>query len=170
MFRHSGPRRPARLAGLAALPALALGLAGPAVAQSDPATSAASEQPPAVACTPGAFGEGAELDVESGDDQAITHMGVEFQCGDILSDGTYIPTGYRIYLSGECAQGTCHYPTIFAYPTAREGHYEAFFVEDGLNVTLRIRKIQRAVDVIYVGREPGDTGKPIRAAYQFRAE
>ena len=190
MFRRLSFRHGAHLA---ALTALAVGLAGPALAQSNDAATppaaqaekpdradradkpdraaqkaAKTEQAAAPTCTPGAFGEGVDLDVEKGDDGAIKTLGVAFQCSETLSDGTFIPEGYRVYLSGDCADGPCAYPTMLALPTAREGQYEAFFVENGMNVTLRIRKVRGRVVVTYIGREPGDRGKPTRAVYEFR--
>ncbi|MEM0906407.1 MAG: hypothetical protein AAGJ94_03520 [Pseudomonadota bacterium] len=128
-------------------------------------------------CEPGAFGEVADFTVSKSEDKRVTAVSLEYQCGDTLSDGTFIPTGYRLYLEGECGEGACNYPTLMAMPTAREGQLTASYVQDGKDVTVRMRKSRRGVNLNVMAREPrrgrrngGDGGgraKPERANYRL---
>lgn len=121
-------------------------------------------------CTPGSFGEGVSLNASQGDDKAVTMVHLEFQCGDVLSDGTYVPTGYRVELEGECGDAACSYPLAFVSATARPGAYQGMFVDDGKDVVLRLRKARRGTRLIMISQAPGDRGnkvKPTRARYRL---
>lgn len=122
------------------------------------------------ACTPGAFGEGVSLKATEGDDKAVTMVHLEFQCGDVLSDGTYVPTGYRVELEGECGEAACQYPLAFVAATARPGAYQGAFVDDGKDVVLRLRKANRGTRLIMISQAPGGRGnkvKPTRTRYRL---
>lgn len=122
-------------------------------------------------CTPGAFGEGASLNVSQGDDKAVTAVHLDFQCGDVLADGTYIPTGYRVELEGECGDAACDYPLAFVFATARPDSYQGGFVRDGEDVVIRLRKANRGTRLVMISQEPGGRGngnKPTRGRYRLK--
>jgi len=150
----------------AALGAVALcGQPGLAAAQQAGDDTAAAAVPD---CTAGPFGEGVSLTPQDGDDPAVTAIHLEFQCGDILSDGTLIPTGYRVELEGECNGAPCNYPMTILMPTASDNRYEGAFVSDeGKDVTLRVRKTRRGVVFLMLTRTPGSGEKPTRLRYQL---
>ena len=158
-------RRPGRWAACAAAAAL-LALPLPASAQdaTAPNTAAAAADPvETMACTPGVFGEGVSLTANDAETDAVTAMHLEFQCGDVLSDGTYIPTGYRVELEGECGDAACNYPMSFLLPTAHEGRFEGLFVTDaGEDVILRLRKNRNGAMLVMIRQTPGSGDKPER--------
>ncbi|MEM9222477.1 MAG: hypothetical protein AAGB11_08745 [Pseudomonadota bacterium] len=131
---------------------LAMALAAPANAQE--------------ACSPGTYGDFIELTVNEGNDKAVTSAELEFQCGDTLSDGTFVPTGYRLHLEGECGSGACNYPTAILFPTARRNQLAGLFVFDGKDYTVRMRKTRRGsqLNLSIRGQE---RGKPQRARYRL---
>ncbi|MEO1103969.1 MAG: hypothetical protein AAFW98_09620 [Pseudomonadota bacterium] len=118
-------------------------------------------------CPAGAFGEWADFDVSEGDDDAISQLSLEFQCGDTLSDRTFIPTGYRLYLDGACGGASCEYETVLALPTARDNQYEANFVLGGNNVTARLRKGRRGTTLIMITRPPKRGAERQRSTYRL---
>lgn len=160
---HSNSLRSTLFAALGAV-ALA-GLPGAAAAQQAADGDAA---PAAPACTAGAFGEGVSLTPKQGEDPAVTAVHLEFQCGDILSDGTFIPTGYRIELEGECGDAACSYPMAFVSETASPNRYEGGFVSDeGNDVMLRVRKTRNGVVLLMLTRTPGSGEKPERLRFRL---
>lgn len=158
-------RRTGRWAAWAAAAAL-LALPLPASAQNAaaPNTAAAAADPAeTMHCTPGVFGEGASLTANDAESDAVTAMHLEYQCGDVLSDGTYIPTGYRVELEGECGDAACNYPMSFLLPTAHESRFEGLFVTDqGEDVILRLRKNRNGAMLVMIRQTPGSGNKPER--------
>lgn len=154
-------RQWAAACGAAALVALPL----PALAQDAAAPAAAdtTTAPPPQQCAPGAFGEYVSLMPEDAETDVVTAMHLEFQCGDILSDGTYIPTGYRVELEGECDGAPCDYPLAFVMATAHENRFEGLFVtHDGADVIMRLRKNRNGAMLVLVTQTPGSGEKPER--------
>ena len=151
-------------ASLAAAALLALPL--PAVAQNAtaPNTAAAAADPAEpLHCTPGSFGQGVSLTADGAESDAVTALHLDFQCGDVLSDGTFIPTGYRAELEGECGEGPCNYPLAFLMPTAHENRFEGIFVTDeGEDMILRLRKNRNGAMLVVIKQTPGSGDKPER--------
>ncbi|MEM6762054.1 MAG: hypothetical protein AAF615_04180 [Pseudomonadota bacterium] len=144
--------------GLALTPHSPMGI-GHAVAQDEFADD----------CAPGIFDVGGTYRTRRGDDDRVTTAIIEFQCGDVLSDGTFIPTGYRVQLEGDCNGAPCEYPMLMANETAREAVYNASFVDEGKNVVVRLRKPRQGqgVTIIVIRRAPERGAEPDRAIYRL---
>jgi len=155
---HPSARNAARLGVLTAL-----------VLSSSLAPHATTPAAAQLLCEPGVFGEAASFEVRRAEDMRVTSMRLEFQCGDVLSDGTLIPTGYRVELEGECDGAPCDYPVVMARDTAREGQLEATFVRDGRDYTVRIRagRRGRGATVSVISRPPGRGQQRDRAVYRM---
>ena len=162
-------RRWAAACGAAALVALPLpALSQDAAAPSTTDTTTADAAPAPEQCSPGVFGEFASLSASEAETDAVTAVHLEFQCGDILSDGTFIPTGYRVELEGECDGAACDYPLAFLVPTASEGRYEGMFVSnDGADVILRLRRNRQGAILAMIVQTPGSGEKAERTRVQL---
>lgn len=168
------PHTPLRRAILAGLGAFVLAAAPAAVSAQQaadtpaaPAAESTDAAPPVPTCQPGAFGEGVSLAPRNDKDPSVTAVHLEFQCGDILSDGTYIPTGYRIQLEGECGDAPCDYPLAFLTPSADGARYEGSYISaEGDDVILRVRRNRGdTIVLIMLTRTPGEDAKPERARF-----
>ncbi|MEM8663799.1 MAG: hypothetical protein AAGF49_06715, partial [Pseudomonadota bacterium] len=123
-----------------------------------------------VDCTPGAFGEGGTYEATDAEDTRVTAVIIEFQCGDTLSDGTFIPTGYRVLVEGDCDGVDCGYPVVIAKPMAQPDMYGANFAFEGRNVALRMRPPANGegVNLFWTAREPGPDSEAERGRYRLR--
>ena len=106
--------------------------------------------------------------------QAITEVSISFQCGGSTSDGAYIPTGYRLELTGECAAGTCDLGTTVATEGPDDKSFVASMKDEVGFRQIRLGKNRRdnwtlAVRTRAEG-ERGGHGANANVRYQLRAD
>jgi hypothetical protein len=126
------------MGALAALFAASL-LAAPVAAQSPLVLTQEAD----LFCEPGPIGIAGEYANPAPGPEGVTRALVAFQCEDFLTDGTYVPQGYRLQVFYDCGGAECFYPFAFALPTHRPALYTAVVYEDGARIRLQIRRNRR---------------------------
>lgn len=101
-------------------------------------------------CEPGALGVSGEYTAPMVADGDVVRAAIAFQCGEFLSDGTYIPEGYRLQITYACAPQECSYPFAFANQTHRERVYVELTHEGQTRYNFRISPNRRGQLVLNV--------------------
>jgi hypothetical protein len=158
--------------GLAAALAVSAALAGaPALAQDTTAAPAATTSTTAAAadCTPGGLGEGGTFTARRGAADGIVRAEIAFQCERTLSDGTYVPEGYRVQLYETCDSGECELPFLFV-SEGRNDSYAGQYDDNGTPTQLRFRTNRNDGLVItaVTGGGRGQQGERERERYTLR--
>lgn len=161
---------PTRTTALAALALILAATATPAAAQDDPAPSAAADEAAAfqpadaadLACDPGALGVGGSYENPDAADGEITRAQIAWQCEEFLSDGTYVPEGYRLQLHYACGANECPHPFAFATPANNPEAFAATAFEDGRRTRFQIRLDRQDRLVVTVVEAEVGGGEPER--------
>jgi hypothetical protein len=142
----------ARLTLLLALLALPLA-AGPVLAQDaqDRDGMPLGEELPIVNCEPGALGPGGEYETRNAQPEGVTRAIIGYQCEEFLTDGTYIPEGYRLQVFYGCPPQECEYPFLFAEAVpGRDDVFTDRYEADGIRRIVRLRANRRGRLIVVV--------------------
>jgi len=166
MTKTKSRRRPAtvELALLATLLATALA-ARPAAAQGTGGMPI-DEEAPLADCEPGVLGPGGMYETRSSQPEGVTSAILGYQCEEFLTDGTYVPAGYRVQVFRSCPPQECAFPFLFAEPLpGRDGIYADSYVENGTRRTVRLRTNPRGRLILIVTDLDAETKERERMRY-----